>query len=70
MGDKTLAALAAGLRVEAPEVEPAEHETNADREKEEEKAIANDPIRTIRAALDRMDADIRKTIEDNRTLLV
>ncbi len=70
VGDKTLAALAAGLRVEAPEVEPAEHETNADREKEEAKAIANDPLRAIRAALDRMDADIRKTIEDNRTLLV
>ena len=70
VGDKTLAALAAGLRVEAPEVEPTEHETNADREKEETKAIANDPLRAIRAALDRMDADIRKTIEDNRTLLV
>ena len=70
VGDKTLASLAAGLRVEAPEVEPAEHETNADREKEEAKAIANDPLRAIRAALDRMDADIRKTIEDNRTLLV
>ena len=27
-------------------------------------------LRAIRAALDRMDADIRKTIEDNRTLLV
>ena len=70
VGDQTLAALAAGLRVEAPEGEPAEHETNADREKEEVKAIANDPLRAIRAALDRMDADIRKTIEDNRTLLV
>ena len=70
VGDKTLAALAAGLRVEAPEVEPDEHETNADREKEEAKEIANDPLRAIRAALDRMDADIRKTIEDNRTLLV
>ena len=70
VGDKTLAALAAGLRVEAPEVEPDDHMTNADREKEEAKAIANDPLRAIRAALDRMDADIRKTIEDNRTLLV
>ena len=70
VGDKTLAALAAGLRVEAPEVEPNEHVTNADREKEEAKAIANDPLRAIRAALDRMDADIRKTIDDNRTLLV
>ena len=70
VGDTTLAALAAGLRVEAPEVDPSGHETNADREKEEARAIANDPLRAIRAALDRMDADIRKTIEDNRTLLV
>ena len=70
VGDKTLAALAAGLRVDAPEVEPVDHETNAEREKEEAKEIANDPLRVIREALDRMDADIRKTIEDNRTLLV
>ena len=69
VGDTTLAALAAGLRADAPEVEPV-HETAADREKEEAKAIANDPLRVIRDALDRMDADIRKTIEDNRTLLV
>ena len=70
VGDTTLAALAAGLRVEAPEVDPGDHATNAEREKEEAKATANDPLRAIRAALDRMDADIRKTIEDNRTLLV
>ena len=70
VGDTTLAALAAGLRADAPEVEPAVRETEADREKEEAKAIANDPLRVIHEALDRMDADIRKTIEDNRTLLV
>ena len=70
VGDSTLAALAAGLRADAPEVEPAARETEADREKEEAKEIANDPLRVIRDALDRMDADIRKTIEDNRTLLV
>lgn len=69
VGDTTLAALAAGLRTDAPEVEPV-RETEADREKEEAKAIANDPLRVIHEALDRMDADIRKTIEDNRTLLV
>ena len=70
VGDSTLAALAAGLRADAPEVEPAARETEADREKEEAKEIANNPLRVIRDALDRMDADIRKTIEDNRTLLV
>ena len=70
VGDSTLAALAAGLRADAPEVEPAARETEADREKEEAKEIANNPLRVIRDALDRMDADILKTIEDNRTLLV
>ena len=71
IGDKALAAIAAGLRASAPEVEPpGVRETEADREKEEARQIANDPLRAIRAALDRMDADIRKTIEDNRTLLV
>ena len=70
VGDTTLAALAAGLRTDSPEVDPSVRETEADREKEEAKAIANDPLRVIRDALDRMDADIRKTIEDNRTLLV
>ena len=70
VGDSTLAALAAGLRADAPEVDPAARETEADREKEEAKEIANNPLRVIRDALDRMDADIRKTIEDNRTLLV
>ncbi len=70
VGDTTLAALAAGLRTDAPEVEPAIRETEADREKAEAKEIANNPLRVIREALDRMDADILKTIEDNRTLLV
>ena len=71
VGDKALASLAAGLRSSAPEVEPAGlRETEADREKEEAKEIANDPLRVIRDALNRMDADIRRTIEDNRTLLV
>ena len=70
VGDKALASLAAALSSgdssEAPEI----HETNADREKEEEKKIATDPLRVIREALDRMDADIRRTIDDNRSLLV
>ena len=70
VGDSTLAALAAGLRADAPEVDPGARETEADREKEEAKEIANDPLRVIRDALDRMDADIRRTIDDNRTLLV
>ncbi|MBQ9727221.1 MAG: hypothetical protein IJV65_06930 [Kiritimatiellae bacterium] len=71
VGDKALAAIAAGLRADAADVEPPEpRETQADREKEEAKQIANDPLRAIRDALDRMDEDVRRTIEDNKTILV
>ena len=70
VGDKALASIAAGLRAEAAAPAPESRESQADREKEEAKKIANDPLRAIRDALDRMDADIRRTIEDNRTLLV
>ena len=70
VGDKALASLAAALRSDTPTKAPEIHETTADREKEEAKQIANDPLRIIREALDRMDADIRRTIDDNRTILV
>ena len=71
LGDKTLQNLAAALRsTPADDSEPAIHESNADREKEEAKEIAHDPLRAIRDALDRMDSDVRKTIEDNQTPLV
>ena len=71
LGDKTLQNLAAALRsTPVDDSESAIHETNADREKEEAKEIANDPLRAIRDALDRMDTDVRKTIEDNQTPLV
>ena len=70
VGDKALASIAAGLRAEAAVPAPESRESQADREKEEAKKIANDPLRAIRDALDRMDADIRRTIDDNRTLLV
>lgn len=70
LGDKALESLASALRTTATDVSHVEHETNADHEKEEAKEIANDPLRVIREALDRMDADILKTIEDNQTTLV
>ena len=70
LGDNTLAALATALRTTAAETAPANPETPADREKDELKEIANDPFRVIRESLDRMDADILGTIEENRTHLV
>ena len=71
VGDKALSALAAALRSDATSSSAPEiRETNSDREKEEEKEYINDPLRIIREALDRMDEDIRRTIDDNQTMLV
>lgn len=71
VGDKALAALAAALRSDASSSSvPEIRETNADREKEKELDYINDPLRVIREALDRMDADIRRTIDENQTMLV
>lgn len=72
VGDKALAAIAAGLRTESASHTNVvgDRETESDREKAEEKQKANDPVRAIRAALDRMDADILRTIEENRMILV
>lgn len=72
VGDKALAAIAAGLRTESASHTNVvgDRETESDREKAEAKQKANDPVRAIRAALDRMDADILRTIEENRIILV
>ena len=72
VGDKALAAIAAGLRTESASHTnvAGDRETESDREKAEAKQKANDPVRAIRAALDRMDADILRTIEENRMILV
>jgi chromosome segregation ATPase len=70
IGDKALASIAASLRTTAADAAPETHETNADREKEEAKAVENDPLRVIRESLDRMDEAVRRTIEENRTELV
>lgn len=72
VGDKALAAIAAGLRTESASHTNVvgDRETESDREKAEAKQKANDPVRAIRAALDRMDADILRTIEENRMILV
>ncbi len=71
VGDKALAQVAASLRTTATDATAADaRETEADRKKAEAKEIANDPLRVIREALDRMDEDIRRTVEGSRTLLV
>ena len=70
IGDKALASIAASLRTTAADAAPETHETNADREKEEARAVENDPLRVIRESLDRMDEAVRRTIEENRTELV
>ena len=71
VGDKALSAIVAALRADAVDAAaPEPRESQAERDKEEAKAEANDPLRLIRESLDRMDEDVRRTIEDNRTLLV
>ncbi len=70
LGDKTIAALASAIRANPPDAAPDVRETTADREKEEAKEAANDPLRAVREALDRMDEDIRRAVDENRTVLV
>ncbi|MBQ3810458.1 MAG: hypothetical protein II839_06520 [Kiritimatiellae bacterium] len=71
VGDKALASIAAALRADAADgAAPEPRESQSDRDKAEAKAIANDPLNIIRESLDRMDEDVRRTVEDNRTLLV
>ena len=45
-----------------------EHVSEAEREKEEEKKIAFDPLNAIRDALDKIDAAILQTIDENLML--
>lgn len=53
----------------ADEIEVSDtSESNAEREKAEKKAEANDPAALFRAALDKLDAEIRKTLEENQSI--
>ena len=70
IGDKALATVAASLRTTAGDAAPGTHESDADRERDEAKEIANDPLRAIRESLDRMDEAVRRTIAENRTEIV
>ena len=47
---------------------PDERTSEAERKKEEEKEIAFDPLNAIRAALDKIDEAILRTIEENTTI--
>ena len=53
----------------ADDVEVADvSESNAEREKAEKKAEANDPAALFRGALDKLEAEIRKTLEENQAI--
>ena len=67
-GDK-MGEIAAALGKAAEGVEaPDARTSDADREKEEEKEMAFDPLNAIRAALDKIDAAILRTIDENQML--
>ena len=70
VGTATLAEVAAAVRAAAGDVraDPEHAETAAEAEKAELKALANDPLAAIREALDRLDADILRTIEENQVI--
>ncbi len=72
IGALTLSEVAAAVRAAAGEVNtaPEKADSTAEQQKAEAKAIANDPLAAIREALDRMDADIMRTIEENQVLKV
>jgi chromosome segregation ATPase len=69
IGAATMSEVAAAVKAAAGNVPaPEETESQADAEKKERKAEANNPVNVIRDALDRLDADIRKTIEENQVV--
>ena len=69
IGAEKLNEIAAALVKVADGVETPETRTsNAERVKEEEKAIANDPLRAIREALQKIDDVILRTIDENQQI--
>lgn len=69
IGAATMSEVAAAVKAAAGNVPaPEETESHADLEKKERKAEASNPVNVIRDALDRLDADIRKTIEENQVV--
>ena len=71
IGAATMSEVAAAVKAAAGGIPPPEEaESQAEIDKKEKKAEANAPANVIREALDRLDADIRKTIEENRVGMV
>lgn len=69
IGAATMSEVAAAVKAAAGNVPaPEETESQADVDKKERKAEASNPVNVIRDALDRLDADIRKTIEENQVV--
>ncbi len=69
IGAATLGEVAAAVRAAAGEVRaPEESESQTDRDKAEKKAAETNPLDAIREALDKMDADIMRTIEESQTI--
>ena len=67
IGAATLSEVAEAVKAAAGDVKPQEdRESSADRDKAEKKAVELNPANIIREALDKIDADIIKTIEKER----
>jgi chromosome segregation ATPase len=69
IGAATMNEVAAAVKAAAGSAPaPEESESQAEIEKQEKKAEANNPVNVIREALDRLDADILRTIEENQVV--
>ena len=67
LGSQTVSNLLAALEKTEPATAAVERNVSAaEEEKVEKKAIANDPANVLREAMDRMDAAILRTIDENR----
>ena len=65
LGSQTVSNLLAALDDVAPADATERAPTPAEEEKAEQKALANDPANLLREAMDRMDASILRTIDEN-----
>ena len=70
LGSQTIANLLAALDDDSASEPTERNVSNAEEEKAKAKAIANDPANVIRDAMDRMDAAILQTIDENRDTTV
>ena len=70
LGEKALANIASALQTTAAQFGGEEAQSPAEEKKVEEKAIANDPLRAIREALERLDEAMSETIGANRETMV